>query len=122
MDKTKVILFLFFIFINALVYIITELNLQQRVDLTTKNHLSKLQIHYDICMKSQKRAADTIYKDTIKNNEIINIVEQAWKTNDPALKNDLRQKLFQILGPEYEFLRKRGILQYQFVFPNNRVF
>jgi len=118
----KYILFLVFLVLNGLVYFVTEVNINQRIDSSLYNHLHKLQVHYEIFMTTQSQNADVIYDTTIKTNGVIDILAKAKNTKDEKTRDLLRDKLYTILNTKYKLLKKHGVLQYHFVFPDNTVF
>ena len=63
--------------------------------------------------------AQTTYKSTfIRHPEVVKILSKAYKA-DKNTQNILRNKLQNILKNEYAIAKQQGILQYQFLFPNN---
>lgn len=121
-NRSSMLLFLSFILMNLFVYIIISLNVEQRVESRMQSHLEKLQIHYDIFLDNQKVISDDIYKTTAGNKEIIHIVDKALNSKKTEEVNLLRGKLFNILKDKYDLFKGKGVLQYQFVFPDNKVF
>ncbi len=111
-----------FIIINILVYVITEINKHQRIEVSLQNHIHKLKNHYQVLMNQQQITADIAYNSTIQNKRVISILSQALKTKDVAKKDKLRDELYLLLDNKYKQLVQRGVLQYHFVFPNNRPF
>ncbi|MEA2018996.1 MAG: ATP-binding protein [Campylobacterota bacterium] len=124
MSKNKYIILLVVLFVvfNSIIYQYTEQNKNQRVNLSLQTHLDKLQTHYDILMHQEKLTADTAYISTIKKEQVAEIVTLAYKTKDMKKRDILRDKLYSLLKPRYDRLKKKGVLQYHFVFPNNEVF
>ena len=111
---------LFYIFINGFVYIVTKENSQDRIKLVIDATLNTLETHYEILLQTQKITALTLYQSTIESQRVLEILAQAQKV-DENQKNILREELKNILAPRYERAKLKGVLQYQFVFPDNRV-
>ncbi len=107
---------------NGAVYFVTEINQNERVKSTLDSHLNKLKTHYDIVLEHQKTMANAVYKTTIMQKKVIDILSEAWKTLDENKRNTLREQLYNILKNQYGIMKTKGILQYHFVFPNNIVF
>jgi|GEM_PF-2015858 len=124
MSKSKniIILSISFIFLNLIIYFFTEHNQNQRIELSLKNHIDKLKIHYEILLHQQKLTANGIFESTVIKDNILNIVAKAYETQDTKQKDDLRDKLYKLLKNKYKRMLKKGILQFHFVFPNNEVF
>ena len=112
---------LLFILTNVIIYVITQKNQDERINLALDGHLEKLQTHYEILLYHQKLTADAAYKSTISNNKVIEILTKA-QTASKDEKTILRNKLLNILKKKYEILKLKGVLQYQFNFPDNKTF
>ncbi|MEA1914274.1 MAG: hypothetical protein U9N30_03065 [Campylobacterota bacterium] len=121
-NNTIILVLSLFILLNSIVYFTTQINQQERIKASLDGHLDKLKTHYEIVLEHQKLTADAIYKNTIINNDIIEIFSAAWKTDDENKKSLLRKKLYTVLKDRYEIMKTKGILQYHFVFPDNKVF
>ncbi len=123
MKNKNIILFtLLFILMNGVVFYITELNKEQRVKVALDKHLYKLKVHYEVLLHHQKVSADVISKSTIAMPKVINILSQIKSTTTKKQKAILREKLFNVLKRKYEMVKKRDVLQYHFVLPDNKTF
>lgn len=122
LNRSHTLLFLSFVLMNIFVYIAIGINVDQRVDARMQTHLEKLQTHYDIFLENQKVAADTIHKTTVKNKKVIGIIDKALKSDNKSEIDSLRGDLYDILKERYGLIKESGVLQYQFVFPDNKVF
>ena len=122
-NRTKIIILLSVLFtlINTAVYIITEINKEQRIQIALDTHLNKLQTHYEILIHHQKVTADAAYKSTINIKKVIDILSKVKLSNNKQ-RDILRKQLFNILKNKYEILKTKGVLQYHFVLPDNKVF
>ncbi|MDC0932472.1 HAMP domain-containing sensor histidine kinase [Arcobacteraceae bacterium] len=105
-----------------LVYIVTEINNNQRIELSLKNHIYKLKNHYKVLLNQQSVTADIAHDFTVKDPKVVSILSKALNTNNEIQQNKLRNELDTLLSSEYKRLVKRGVLQYQFVFPDNKSF
>ena len=122
--RLKVVLFvvLLFFILNSIVFFAIEENKQERIKSSLNSHLDKIQTHYNIVLEHQKIIADAVYKRTIIQDELIDILSKAWKTNDEKKRDSLREKLYGMLKFQYDVMKAKGVLQYHFVFPDNIVF
>ncbi len=119
--KTISLLSILFIIINIIVYSLTELNKDQRIQVSLDSHLNKLKTNYEVLLFHQKQAADAAYKSTIDKKFVIDILSKT-KTASKEEMDQLRDELARKLKSKYKILHKLGILQYHFVLPNNIVF
>ena len=123
MDKNKIkiimILTIIIIIANSLVYYVTEQNKKQRVEIALNDKINSLQVHYEILLHHQKIAADTAYATTLA--LIPNFIEIYTKIQTASEKEKiiLREKLYKSLKVKYEMLKRKGVLQYHFLLPNN---
>jgi PAS domain S-box-containing protein len=116
------ILFLLFIVLNYLVYYVTEKNVNSKIKYAKYHYMNRLEVNYEVFMETQADKADVIYTTTIENDRLINILSDAWKTKDMVQRDKLREELKLMLQKRYQEFKAQGLLQYHFVFPNNKVF
>ena len=123
MNKTKTTLFLllFFLLLNAAVYIVSETNKEEKIALELNQKLETLKTHYKIILHNQTLLADGTYTSTVLDEKFMHIYSQT-KDASPAKKDALRKELYKYLKPKYEMLAMQGVLQYQFVLPNTESF
>ncbi len=115
---TILLLILLFFTINGVVYFMTTVNANERIKLVLDDNLKTLQTHYEILLETQKNTAQAIYIETINTKEVIKILSEAKNASkDKQLL--LREKLYKILEPIYNAGKIKGVLQYQFLLPNN---
>ena len=119
--KKNLLLIGSFIILNIVIYNIIEINKEQRIDFSLEKHLDKLKTHYNILIYHQKITAHAAYQSTINKKDVINILKKTSLATPQEL-DILRQKLFEKLKDKYKILKYKGVLQYHFVLPNNRVF
>ncbi|MEA3289563.1 MAG: ATP-binding protein [Campylobacterota bacterium] len=87
------------------------------------SHLKNLEIHYKALLYQQKNLADVTYEETINTDKVLKILTQANNKNITTEKLiELRNDLLGLLTTKYKLLQKQGVLQYHFVFPDNKVF
>jgi len=119
--KNTIVLLMLFVIVNGLVYLITDFNKEQKIKLALDDSLKTIKTHYDILLETQKITASTLYQRTIKNDMVIEILSQAKEANKEK-QAQLRDKLQKLLATNYSFVKQKGVLQFHFVFPNNKVF
>jgi len=73
-------------------------------------------------MNQQQVTADIAYDSTINDEKVMSILSQAFETNSLDQRDKLRKQFFDLLDYKYKLLVRRGVLQYHFVFPDNRPF
>lgn len=115
--KTALLLFLFFLILNGVVYIVSESYKNDKIVLELKQKLSTLKTHYRILLHNQTMLADAAYTSIVSDPAFIEIYSQL-KDAAPAKKERLRNELYNILKPKYDTLAMQGVLQHQFVLPN----
>ncbi len=119
--KTKILLLLLFLAANSVIYIVTKINEQQRIDVVLKDSIENLKIHYEILLHTQETTAKTIYISTLKMKNFIEIMKKANSANEKQ-KKLLRKQLQNLLQEKYEIIKLKDVLQYQFLLPNNESF
>jgi len=118
----KYILLFVFLFLNYLIYQVTQINIDNRIKSSLYTHMHKLQVHYETFLSTQANSADVIYEATIHSQEVRDIFEEAYKTEDEAKRAQLRGQLQALLLNKYKSIKGNGVLQYHFVFPDNVCF
>ena len=107
---------LFSILFYANTYIKTE-----RINSILVNSVNDLQLQYNLTMSYFIQDAQSIKRNISTNKKAIKIFKEAQNANEEKRKI-LRNKLYELLNPMYSRIHSRGILQWQFVFPNNKSF
>jgi len=115
--KTALLLFIFFLGLNGLVYMMSESYKNDRISLELQQKLSTLKTHYKLLLHNQIMLADAAYASIVTNPEFIEIYSQLNDAS-PMQRDMLRQKLHALLKPHYNTLAMQGVLQHQFVLPN----
>jgi len=120
--KTKVLFLILFLAFNAIVYQTTQMIQDQRIKIVLDDSLKSLQTHYDILLHNQRLTADAAYASTTTLTPgFLKIMKDASHSTKRE-KKLLRAKLKRLLTERYRILKDQGVLQYQFVLPNNEVF
>ena len=121
MTKKTLLLSVFFILFNGIIYIATELNKEQRIKLVLDDNIKTLQTHYEILLHTQEITALTIYQSTISEEKVLEIMSEARGLSQEK-QAPLRDKMQKLLTSRYDRAKQKDVLQYQFIFPDNRVF
>ena len=116
--KLKLIMIGIFVFIYSIFLYYTTQIKNDRIDFALNQEIEKLNTHYNLTMDYFVNDATSIRDNISKNQKIINIFREAQNASKEQ-KDILRSKLHKLLIPMYSRLQSRGILQWQFVFPNN---
>jgi PAS domain S-box-containing protein len=121
--KPKIILLLILLFLgfNGAIYYMTSANLNNTTRIVLENKLNILSTHYKVLLETQKKVADSSYAITISNDKIIEILKLAYAST-PQKQNELREEFHKLVTPMYKIFKEEGVLQYHFIFPNNKVF
>ena len=120
-QKLIALVILIFIAINGIVYKVTDINTQNKIDIALKNDLKNLKTHYDMLLYNQNLTAKTLYDSTIRTKDFLKVFEEA-KTASKEHRVVLRKTMNNILYHKYKRAKTKGVLQYHFVFPDNKVF
>ncbi|NOR57471.1 MAG: hypothetical protein GQ474_03000, partial [Sulfurimonas sp.] len=86
-----------------------------------KNELNEatktLQTHFDITGSYNSRDAKSINLFMSQNKKLYKILTEALDADEIG-RDVLRKELYMLLEGQYKAMRKRGVLQFQFVFPD----
>ena len=122
-NRFFIILFIVFLFINTLIYIVTQKSSEERINNILDKHIKTLETHYNIFLYNESRLAQQIYDETFSNKEVLKLLNEAYHNqHDPNRLNHIRQTLISELETQYAIYKKNDLLQYHFVFPDNTVF
>ena len=116
--KLKIKLSLSFIILYSLFMYFNITNNNQRIEQALEVKKKNLETHYNLTMSYFIQDAKSIKNDITNNQKVINIFSEA-KNATKEQRVILRERLYKLLAPLYKRIHKRGILQFQFVFPNN---
>jgi len=102
------------------VYFITDYNASTKIDAILQQHKNSLETHYNIFIYNQEKVATQIYQQTIQDEQVIDLLDQAYKNQkNPKKLSILRAKLKKHLEKPYAIYKLNNLLQYHFIFPNN---
>ncbi|MEA3553231.1 MAG: ATP-binding protein [Campylobacterota bacterium] len=119
--KLKIAMILIFILTNGILYYTNTQTKNERIDLILNEQIKDLETHYNLTMDYFIQDAKTIKNNIDNNKKIIKLFSQAQNATKEQ-RDILRDKLYKLLAPQYGRIHSRGILQFQFVFPDNKCF
>jgi len=122
--KNKIILLsvAIFIFINFLVYIITTVNKEQRIDSALNKNITLLKDNYNVILNMKQKSIDIMFESILIKTDIVDILKKANKTKSDKELNKLRIKLLKSLELEFELMKKRGVKLGLITLSNNKGF
>lgn len=98
---------------------------ENRINVILDNHMQNSKTYYDVLMYHERLTADVIYKETIENQWLMNLLsdaKDAHDLNETKILSLIREKTIKLLENKYGSYKMLGVLQYHFVFPDNHVF
>ncbi len=119
--KYIILLTIFFILTNIVMYNILEINKQNKINIALDSHLTKLEIQYKTLMYHWRVTADAAYKSTSSMQKVINILSKT-KTASIKEKMILRKQLYSKLKNKYKALKTKGVYQFGFILPDKTAF
>ena len=102
-----------------IVFVVTDMNKKQRIDVALKSSLNELQKDYKTIQYQQKIIVQNTM-EFIENTQIELLGKLA--SSNKAEKKDLRKKLYERLYLKYTQLSRNGVYQFQFTLSNNKTF
>ncbi len=119
MLKLKFILL--FILFFSIVFYLNNTNKDILIEKELNEATKVLQTNFDITASHNRNDAKSIDIFTKENKKIWKIFYKALDADDEK-RAILREQLYQLLSPQYKSMRKKGILQFQFMFPDTTTF
>jgi len=92
-----------------------------RINYILDKHIKELQTHYNLTMSYFIQDASSIQQNLENNKKVTEIFSKALNATEQQ-RDKLRVELYNLLKPMYKRIHLRGILQWQFVFPDNKSF
>lgn len=121
----RLTIFLSFCIVFYGVYYFLENEKENKIKIILDKHTSDLQTDVNIFLYYHSKIANNAYKETVSNENFLDLLAQANRAkniNDQIGLNKLREETFNLLSKKYALLKEYGVLQYHFVFPDNKVF
>ena len=122
MNRNIIILVIFIFFaVNGVVYKVTGINAKERINMATSDSMKMLKTHYEILLHTQDLIAKELYSLTVEDDKFIDILSRARYVSKEK-QAILRKEMINLLYKRYERAKRKGVLQYHFIFPDNTVF
>ncbi len=119
--RLKVIMSSLFVIFYSIFFYLNSETKNERINLELNKQIKELKLHYDLTMDYFVNDVQSIRVLIQNHKKIIEVFSKAKNSNKEE-RVILRKELYKLLIPRYNRLKIRGILQLQFVFPNNNSF
>jgi len=118
--KLKILIYIILVLIvsNVTVFYVNQINVNDKVNLILEEDLNTLKINYKSLLSHQRQIADSFYDIIMQKDGFIELYTQILHSSSTE-KNNLRKKLQSMILSEYNIMRRTGVLQFQFVSPDN---
>jgi len=104
-------------------YLYIEDDKQFRINTVFEKSILNIHTHYMDFLFDKSQLADMIHQQTIQDTTALNLCTQAYQSQEDSEKlKTIRDELQTHLQKSYNIYKTNNILQYQFVFPNNKAF
>ncbi|SFV75961.1 Sensory box/GGDEF family protein [hydrothermal vent metagenome] len=120
--KIKLLFFVLFVIANGVVFYITKMNDEQKVQMVLDSSVRDLQISYELLLQNQKINANAAYIETTELTRGFTKIMKKAQVANASKKRILRSLLHKLLKKKYQVLQTQGVLQYSFYLPNNEAF
>ena len=110
-----------FLLLYFIIFIISNLYKNNSINKELVNKVKELQVNFDIISSKNKTDAQAIDYVLSHNKELLDLLQKAKHSNETTRKL-LRDKVYKLLQIKYNAMKQKGVLQFQFVFPNNKSF
>jgi two-component system, NtrC family, C4-dicarboxylate transport sensor histidine kinase DctB len=107
-----------FVAIFSFVVYLNSVNKHSLIENELNEATKTLQTHFDITGSYNRRDAKSINLFMSQNKKLYRILAEALDA-DEITRDVLRKELYLLLEAQYSAMRKRGVLQFQFVFPDS---
>lgn len=120
MKLKATMVFIFVIFYGVFYYKNTQIK-DQRINLILDEQINILKINYSLTMSYFSEDARSIRDNLEHDTKVMEMFSKA-KNATEIEKKGLREQLYNYLTPLYKSMQSNGVLQFHFVFPNNKTF
>ena len=123
--KYFIIVFVFFLILLKISFDLISAYGEKRVDVILEKNSDQIETYYKIFSHDQQALSDLIFEETMDDKRFIQILQQANRAKQEknfTKIDSLRKEAISELDMKYEHIKRRGVLQYHFVFPDNTVF
>ncbi|MCK5111708.1 MAG: hypothetical protein KAQ94_09330 [Arcobacteraceae bacterium] len=116
--KLKIIMILIFILTYSIFFYSSTQTKNERIEFDLNKQIKDLETHYNLTMNYFLIDVKSIRNNISNKKKAIELFSQAQNATKEQ-KKILRDKLYKMLKSMYGRMHSRGVLQWQFVFPNN---
>lgn len=119
--QLKIIMVLIFVIFYGVFYYKNTQIKDERINMILDEQINILKINYRLTMSYFSEDARGIRDNLANNAQVMEIFSQAQNATQRD-KKILREKLYNYLTPLYKSMQSNGVLQFHFVFPDNKTF
>ena len=116
--KLKLIFISIFIILYSIIIYFNYENKHSLIQRELNSKIKDINVNFNITILNNKNDANSINFNLQNNHKLIDILSQAKDANSTT-RTVLRKELYTLLVRQYKSMRLRGILEFQFVFPDN---
>jgi len=123
--KKRYLLILILTYILSVIvfYFYIENDKKDRINTIFEKNILNIHTHYMDFLFDKSQLADMIHKQTIQDTKAVELFTRAYLAQQDNKKlKIIRDQLQTHLQKSYNIYKTNNVLQYQFVFPNNKVF
>jgi signal transduction histidine kinase/CheY-like chemotaxis protein len=123
-QNIKILLFvsIMFVVVNIVVYLSTNYNKQERIDVELNKNIGTIKDHYNLLLNMKSKSADIMFESLTNNKEFKDILKKANKETSKEKLKDLTKKLNNLVKNKFKLMKKRGIKLGLITLANNKVF
>ncbi len=119
LDKKLIsLLCISFIIIYGSIVFIKAYDNEKKIDFILDSEMNRLKIHYNLMTNQFKIDIKNAHIKLKNNKKALQLFDKAYSATKSE-QDKIRKQLQVLLSPQYKRLKNRGVLQFQFVFPDN---
>lgn len=116
--KLKVKFFSIFIILYSIIFYFNFINKKFLIDRELNSKIEDIEMNFNITTLNNKKDATYINFNVQNNPKLLSLLSQA-KDENTTTQIVLREQVSKILHRQYHSMKLRGIVEFQFIFPNN---
>jgi len=118
LSSTKFLFITLFVLALCTIFYLNTINKNALIQKELQQAIKDLQINYDITTSMYKTDSLAVHISLKHNKKLLNILSEALDANT-SQRAILRKKMLKMFHYRYISMQEKGILQFQFVFPDN---
>jgi diguanylate cyclase (GGDEF)-like protein/PAS domain S-box-containing protein len=118
----KIIIFVIFLLLYTSVYIITTRDMENRIQHIKVEQIHLLDSNYMVVKNRFEIISDNTYTTVINKPKLLKLLYQAKYSKDESERAVIREILFKRMKPDFERLKKFGVIAMLFSFEDNKTF